>query len=494
MKIAVITTAIGAPRTLASTAFIGAFVDGLANAGVGARVIGLTQTELGWHPEALRPFETSAPWLSAPSPRALDRVAAARLGILEEARSSECSLDGRTPDWYLELLLQRELQAFAHGQEDVAVMVYPRSYAILNTAARIARRCGWRLLIFSTEALIDDQIDPATRDAYIRCVVDRCDGVWVLSDYLAEYWQANGVPGDRVFVNPPAVRDSSFAADEAPRTYSAVYIGNLRYREIEYLLDISEVVSRQLPEFNLTIYGDATDEQRSELVEAIGARALTGIVVLKPSVQPSDVPGVLRKADVLVLPRSAGEYSAAGFPNKLGEYLASGRPVVVTGVGDIPKYLVNGESAFLVAPDDCEAFAEALLTPLSQPELAEEVGANGRSVAERLLASPGLASRIVGFIEGLPTHEGERADARVRWSRFVLACRQLRPEGNPPPDKTVPAARADHDVERKTEQLRRTFARRLLYTPGGHTRIVAFKMAVVRVLRALHLGPPPPGA
>jgi glycosyltransferase involved in cell wall biosynthesis len=52
--------------------------------------------------------------------------------------------------------------------------------------------------------------------------------------------------------------------------------------------------------------------------------------------------------------------STGGFPTKLGEYLATGKPVVVTKVGDIPKYLEDGVSAYLVVPDDNKAFAEKL--------------------------------------------------------------------------------------------------------------------------------------
>ena len=56
----------------------------------------------------------------------------------------------------------------------------------------------------------------------------------------------------------------------------------------------------------------------------------------------------LRTARVLALPRPAGSFSQAGLPTKVAEYLASGRPVVVTAVGDLPLYLRDGVDAYLV--------------------------------------------------------------------------------------------------------------------------------------------------
>jgi len=195
------------------------------------------------------------------------------------------------------------------------------------------------------------------------------------------------------------------------------------------------------------------------------------------------VPGVLAGADVLVLPRSLGEFSQAGFPNKLGEYLASGRPVVVTKVGDIPNYLVDGQSAFLVDPDDCDAFARALVSALTDPAQAEVIGARGQAVARQLLASPMVARRIADFIAQLPPRHGAEQQrtrglrrARVVVRRFV----------------TIGA----HGVRRGLASARHRLGRlwrKLYYAPEGYTRVTALKIAIVRLLRYLRLKPPAPG-
>ena len=59
------------------------------------------------------------------------------------------------------------------------------------------------------------------------------------------------------------------------------------------------------------------------------------------------MPKYLCNAKLLALARPDSIQAQGGFPTKLGEYLATGRPVVVTKVGEIPDYLEDGVNAFL---------------------------------------------------------------------------------------------------------------------------------------------------
>jgi glycosyltransferase involved in cell wall biosynthesis len=236
------------------------------------------------------------------------------------------------------------------------------------------------------------------------------------------------MPSERIFVSPPVVRPTSFTQPSPVRgSTQAVYLGNLAHREIDHLLDSSSAVVAQMPEFKLTIYGDSSADARETLAQTVEDRGLAGVVALEPPVSPTAVPEVLGRADLLLLPRSSGEFSAAGFPNKLGEYLASGRPVVVTRVGDIPKYLTDGESAFLVEPDDNAAFAEAVVRVMSSPELVGAVGAEGRRVAENNMRADVVAERLAAWMTSLRVAERTRSapgTAKSLWSRFG----ELRPD------------------------------------------------------------------
>jgi glycosyltransferase involved in cell wall biosynthesis len=72
-----------------------------------------------------------------------------------------------------------------------------------------------------------------------------------------------------------------------------------------------------------------------------------------------------------------------GSPVSLVEAQAAARPVVATRVGGVPDTVLENESAFIVPPNDAEAFAKALEQLIADAELRAKMGAQGRLFVER---------------------------------------------------------------------------------------------------------------
>src|SRR5205814_6228540 len=75
------------------------------------------------------------------------------------------------------------------------------------------------------------------------------------------------------------------------------------------------------------------------------------------------VPAYLAACDILVSPhgRQADGGEFFGSPTKLFEYMAAGRPIVASAVGQIAEALVDQQSAPLVPPDDPDALCTAIV-------------------------------------------------------------------------------------------------------------------------------------
>ena len=84
----------------------------------------------------------------------------------------------------------------------------------------------------------------------------------------------------------------------------------------------------------------------------------------------------LKQADVLCACRINSAFANAGFPFKLGEFLATGNPVIVTNVSDIKVYL-NEEEAYFIEPENTTQFIEALFSIISNPKQAFSTGYKG---------------------------------------------------------------------------------------------------------------------
>jgi len=96
---------------------------------------------------------------------------------------------------------------------------------------------------------------------------------------------------------------------------------------------------------------------------------------------------MLSKAVMLALARPENKQAEGGFPTKLGEYLATGKPVVVTNVGEISVFLKNNVNAFIARPGDAKDFADKMKLVLEDYPQALNVGQAGQELAKTTFSS-----------------------------------------------------------------------------------------------------------
>lgn len=105
-----------------------------------------------------------------------------------------------------------------------------------------------------------------------------------------------------------------------------------------------------------------------------------------------------QSARLLLACRSRSPFAQHGFPWKLGEYCMTGIPVLATDVGDIKTYFKNGEDLFLAEPNDPRSIATAIISILSNPDLALRVGRAGRGAARSHFHYIPRCKEIASFI------------------------------------------------------------------------------------------------
>jgi glycosyltransferase involved in cell wall biosynthesis len=88
---------------------------------------------------------------------------------------------------------------------------------------------------------------------------------------------------------------------------------------------------------------------------------------------------VFRMADVVVLPYNATPGTSGVFHLACGY----GRPIVASDLPEIRELVNDGASAILVPPDDVDALKEAILTVLSNKEIATKMSEQNLNFAQR---------------------------------------------------------------------------------------------------------------
>lgn len=241
------------------------------------------------------------------------------------------------------------------------------------------------------------------REHYIESCI-KADGVFPISKALSDFFESSGVSHDRIQIVNMVVDESRFTnviKQKGVEKYIA-YCGNGANRKdgVDLLLKSFAIISSKCPEYKLYIIGNApsNDSENYRLAEELG---IINRVVFTGTVPAAEIPQLLTNAEILALERPNSIQNTYGFPTKLGEYLLTGNPVVITKVGDIPLFLTDKESALMSDCGDIDTFAANMLWAIQNPQKAKEIGEKGRIVAREKFNYLKESKKIIDFINSV---------------------------------------------------------------------------------------------
>jgi glycosyltransferase involved in cell wall biosynthesis len=221
---------------------------------------------------------------------------------------------------------------------------------------------------------------------YLQDFLPNIDILSVMTEKLSNYYNDFIGRKTRIIHLPMTVDFSRFQnpiiETQLHRPYIA-YCGTMSNAKdgVDILIKSFIRISDAFPELHLYIAGPLIPEQDYLMQKIIitESNAENRITYLG-NLQREEMPAFLSNAHVLALARPESKQAEGGFPTKLGEYLATGRPVCITNVGEISNYLKDNESAFIAQPGSIESFVDALTRAISSVD-AEKIGEFGKNVA-----------------------------------------------------------------------------------------------------------------
>jgi glycosyltransferase involved in cell wall biosynthesis len=153
-------------------------------------------------------------------------------------------------------------------------------------------------------------------------------------------------------------------------------------------------VAAQRPDVHFVLVGDGP--LRAEVEAAIAAQGLRERVHLTGLRR--DVPELMHSFDIFAL-SSLWE----GLPRVLPQAMAAGLPIVATAADGNAEAVTDGVNGLLTPPGDSQRFAEALLTLLTDPATAAEMGRAGLEMVDQFGAYK-MVDDIEGLYESLLAH------------------------------------------------------------------------------------------
>ena len=106
----------------------------------------------------------------------------------------------------------------------------------------------------------------------------------------------------------------------------------------------------------------------------------------------------LSSASLVISNRPKSRQDFYGFSTKLGEYLASSTPLLMTNWGEAINWLEDGKSAIITEPEATEKLADAIVYVFTHPEESHQIGLAGQEVCRKCFDYRNWSKPIVEFM------------------------------------------------------------------------------------------------
>ena len=158
--------------------------------------------------------------------------------------------------------------------------------------------------------------------------------------------------------------------------FVAMYMGaHGAYNALNTILEAA-VTLKDDPRFLFVFVGDG--DEKAKLQRLVSEHCLFNVMFLQPIPRMESV-AMLAAADAFVLPNRKGDFFSGNLPNKLFDFLASARPVVVSGAGETPELVMAAECGRVGVAEDSLAMAKSLIELAEMPvEKRMAMGSSGR--------------------------------------------------------------------------------------------------------------------
>jgi glycosyltransferase involved in cell wall biosynthesis len=236
--------------------------------------------------------------------------------------------------------------------------------------------------------------------------------IFVVSEVERQNLLRANIPDEKIIVNPNGVDTETFqpgvGGDAARRELGiaedetvAGFVGT--FGPWHGVLTLAKAIAAMPSDAAVRFLLIGAGRFRDEVEQIIRDAGKEQQVVFAGHVDHKRVPALLDACDILLSPHVPLEDGSDffGSPTKLFEYMAMGKGIVASRLGQIGEVLTDKETALLVEPGNVSELTNAILRLANSPDLRASLGAAARRAAVERHTWKQNAQRVVDAYRGL---------------------------------------------------------------------------------------------
>ena len=179
-----------------------------------------------------------------------------------------------------------------------------------------------------------------------------------------------------------------------------LFCGSAAYIEVlEFVIKSFELIENIEIKLQLICFGSKSEINILKIKISQSKKA--DLIVLSSDMDYTKLICYYKKALALLIPLRSTQQDQARFPHKVGEYAASGKPIISNKFGEMGFYFIDEKSALLAEKYEYIDFANKMKFVICNPEKANQIGINGRIVADTYFDYKKFGGKLASFLENI---------------------------------------------------------------------------------------------
>jgi glycosyltransferase involved in cell wall biosynthesis len=165
--------------------------------------------------------------------------------------------------------------------------------------------------------------------------------------------------------------------------------------DLSVVLEAARVLGSK-PGIKIVFLGDG--KEKSNLLAQAGKMNLKNVLFLPP-VPKSEMPASLAGANACIAILKPIDAYKTTYPNKVFDYMAAARPVVLAIDGVIREVVESAGCGIFVPPGDAQKMAQTILSMSDDPDQCKKMGLAGRSYLEQEFNRTAIAGNLLELMK-----------------------------------------------------------------------------------------------
>lgn len=277
------------------------------------------------------------------------------------------------------------------NKKDIVISFIGRDAKYVNQLIKITHRKGAKFvreiceLPYGTGTESNYTIEK--RDYVLKNLIPQCDGIISISDALTSLCTPYKSKDCPIIKIPILVDyDHYYMEDRSTETdIPYIFHSGTLYEQKDGILGMLEAFGKATQTLKKNIHFISTGTPNKsphhlDIERIIKKYQLEDKVTFTGYLNNEQLKDYLSKASLTIINKYPNQQNTYCFSTKLGEYLAAGKPVIITNVGEAMNWLNDGESAYIIEPNDTDLLARTIINAIENPEKRKTIGSNGQNV------------------------------------------------------------------------------------------------------------------